>query len=58
MTNIQFATKFKEYRRKDLGDDLFGMGERRLENLIFRKAEIEKLIELEKEKLLKNKSKS
>jgi len=58
MTNIQFATKFKEYRRKDLGDELFGMEERRLETLIFRKAEIEKLIELEKEKLLKNKSKS
>ena len=56
MTNIKFATKYKEYRRKDLGDELFGMGERRLENLLFRKAEIEKLIELEKQKILKNKS--
>jgi CRISPR/Cas system-associated protein Cas5 (RAMP superfamily) len=56
MTNIEFATKYKEYRRKDLGDELFGMGERRLENLLFRKSEIEKLIELEKQKILKNKS--
>jgi hypothetical protein len=55
MTNIQFEgkTKTKQYRNKPLEDDLFKMGERRLQNLEFRKSEIDKLIELEKQKFLK-----
>jgi len=55
MTNIQFEgkTKTKQYRNKPLEDDLFKMGERRLQNLEFRKSEIDKLIELERQKLSK-----
>lgn len=54
MTNISFKnsdTKIKKYRNSPIEDTLFKVGERRLQNLEFRKKEIEKLIELEKEKL-------
>jgi hypothetical protein len=51
MSNITFTSQIKKYLRKDLGDELFDMGSRRLQNLIFRKDEIEKLIELERQKL-------
>ena len=55
LSNIEFEgkTKIKKQKVSTLGDDLFKMGERRLENLIFRKNEIEKLIKLEKEKMKK-----
>lgn len=53
ITNINFegGAKLKKYRSNPIEDNLFRMGERRLQNLEFRKSEIEKLINLEKEKL-------
>ena len=53
ISNMDFEgqTKVKKYRNKPVEDDLFKMGERRLQNLIFRKSEIEKLIQKEREKL-------
>ena len=58
LSNVNFEgqTKVKKYRNKPVEDDLFKMGERRLENLIFRKSEIEKLIQAEREKLSKIKN--
>lgn len=54
MSNMSITTKMKRTLRPELGDELFKMGERRLQNLEFRKSEIEKLIALEKEKLKKS----
>ena len=54
ISNMSVATKMKRTLRPELGDELFKMGERRLQNLEFRKSEIEKLIALEKEKLKKS----
>jgi len=56
LSNINFEgqTKVKSYRNTPVEDDIFKVGERRLQNLEFRKAEIEKMIELEKQKLGKS----
>ena len=54
ISNMTLPTKMKRTLRPELGDELFKMGERRLQNLEFRKSEIEKLIALEKEKLKKS----
>ena len=56
ISNINFEgqTKVKSYRNTPVEDDIFKVGERRLQNLEFRKAEIEKMIELEKQKLGKS----
>ena len=60
MTNINFEgkTKTKQYRNKPLEDDLFKMGERRLQNLEFRRKQIEKLIDDELQKLKQTKTNS
>jgi hypothetical protein len=56
ISNINFEgqTKVKSYRNTPVEDDIFKVGERRLQNLEFRKSEIEKMIELEKQKLGKS----
>ena len=52
LSNINFEgkTKVKSYRNTPVEDDVFKVGERRLQNLEFRKAEIEKMIEIERQK--------
>jgi hypothetical protein len=56
LSNVNFEgqTKVKTYRSTPVEDDIFKVGDRRLQNLEFRKAEIEKMIELEKQKLGKS----